>query len=213
MVMRESEALALLEQQFYVDHLVKAWWDPTNQELNVQASQVKFRGNNQIPVKLGTISGRFECDGCGLTTLQNAPHTVTGEFTCSRNQLKSLEGGPRVVQGNYMCNRNMLVSLQGAPQQLSGLLSAINQTDDSLVSLIGLPFDAKAVFFTWHPDMPLLKLIEFPGGLGVFHRHGSGEHFYRVEDLIMRFRKKGKSHVLNLALELKKQGLEGNAKW
>jgi hypothetical protein len=129
------------------------------------------------------------------------------------NRVSSLHNMPDVVNGWFSCSHNNLTSLQGAPQQLSGLLGAINQTDDSLVSLTGLPFDAKAVFFTWHPEMPLLKLIEFPGGLGVFHRHGSGEHFYRLEDLIMRFRKKGKSHVLNLALELKKQGLEGNAKW
>lgn len=73
----------------------------------------------KIPLKFGTVNGMFKVELCGLTTLENSPHTVTGNFYCNNNLLLDLTGGPKEV-GAYYCHNNKLTSLQGAPTIITG---------------------------------------------------------------------------------------------
>lgn len=50
-----------------------------------------------IPVKFGKVSGSFNCNDCGLTTLKNSPIEVGDYFCASGNKILSLEGCPKKV--------------------------------------------------------------------------------------------------------------------
>ena len=67
--------------------------------------------DNKLPIKFGLIEGSFYCSNCGLTTLENAPHTVEGKFDCSKNDLKSLKHCPKNIYDGFYCHQNKILTL------------------------------------------------------------------------------------------------------
>ena len=74
----------------------------------------------QLPLKFGTITGRFYCHDNRLTSLEGAPHTVGDNFSCGYNKLTSLKGSPHTVGEGFACHQNLLTSLEFAPKSVGG---------------------------------------------------------------------------------------------
>lgn len=110
------------------------------------------------------------------------------------------------VGGHFNCDNNHLVNLKGAPRS-TGLYFSCR--DNPLTSLEGLPVQVGALFWTtWTPNLPLLRLINLD--MNSVKLPGSPP---QLEQIMSKYLGKGKHHMLNCALELKKAGLEGNASW
>lgn len=128
----------------------------------------------------------FSCDNNLLTNLQGSPTTVGGSFSCYGNKLKSLEGGPTHVHGFiYMCKKNPLKSLQGLPLQMADIFQC-----------------------SYSKNLPLLRLLTLSEV-----RLDLQNAPKRLLDILNNHMGKGKSSALNCALEMKKAGYEGNARW
>lgn len=82
---------------------------------------IDYHNLTELPIRFGKVSGFFDCQGNGLTTLEGCPHTVNGMFVCQYNQLTTLEGGPKYVGGYYDCSNNQLTSLKGSPDKLGNM--------------------------------------------------------------------------------------------
>jgi len=48
-------------------------------------------GETELPFKIDTIYGNFDCSWCGLTSMKNFPRFVDGEINCSFNKLTELD--------------------------------------------------------------------------------------------------------------------------
>lgn len=137
---------------------------------------------DQLPVKFGKVSGDFDLNSCGLTSLVNAPsyvgasfridanhltslencpHHVGAAFTCKMNDLKSLVGAPTYVGSDFLCSVNQLTTLLGAPDYVPGDFACNNNTLTTLAhapKLVGMRF-----FCT---DNPLESLADLPERVG-----------------------------------------------
>ena len=79
--------------------------------------------NKKVPDE---VTGKFECTGMGLTTLEGC-HTKTGMgFYCEKNKLTSLKGGPKEVGLNFNCQFNELTTLEGGPISVNGTYFCFN---------------------------------------------------------------------------------------
>ena len=97
-----------------------------NGEINV-VGNVKLRGLAQIPVKFGTVDGDFNCSFCGLTLLNNLPHTITGSLLAAHNKFTDLTGCSKNVGKDIIMNSNKsLRSLMGCPINVNGTLDLYN---------------------------------------------------------------------------------------
>ena len=74
----------------------------------------------KLPLKLGRLSGDFDCGNNKLTSLEGCPTDVGGYFYCNHNKLTTLEGAPKEVGGDFVCNYNKLILLEGAPKEVGG---------------------------------------------------------------------------------------------
>jgi hypothetical protein len=90
----------------------------------------------KFPLKFGTFTGNFDCDGIELTSLIGCPHTVGGYFHCSNNKLTSLEGCPNKVGGDFRCNHNQITSFEGGPKSIGGNFYCYNNPLFSIWKLI-----------------------------------------------------------------------------
>ena len=76
---------------------------------------------NKLPTDLPTtLTGYFNCNNVGITSLEGCPSEVGGGFSCNYNMLTSLEGCPSEVSGGFYCYENQLTSLEGCPSEVSG---------------------------------------------------------------------------------------------
>lgn len=172
------------------------------------------KDHGQIPIALGKIEGDFKCHFCGLTTLKNAPHTITGSFSCHHNQLTSLAHGPQTVEGDYVCSYNYLKSFEHASEAVKGMFLAVEQK--GLKSIKGYSPYARRIDITWSPDLPLLSLLQFKGVYGIRDPESvnfRGEEKIDLMEILEKWQPMGKTGALNCALEMKKAGYGGNARW
>lgn len=160
---------------------------------NKKFSTIVCRLSKQVstlPVKFGTVMGRFSCSERKLTSLEGSPNYVGGVFSCFGNNLTNLIGGPRIVMEEYNCHLNPLQSLDGLPEKVGSLR-------------IG-----------YRPNLPLLKILTIPDIDFVQIIGLSSEYpFLKQLNKIMNiYLKQGKKGVLLAAAELSKIGCKGNAR-
>jgi len=143
---------------------------------------------NHLPVTFKKVSGFFNCDNAGLTTLDGCPEEVVGYFSCESNKLTNLIGGPKIVNGMYFCRENPLTSYNGLPLELDGDLRC-----------------------DWIENVPMLSLLKYKN-VELYSDHtDSALKFYNI------FKKYSGQKPLRQAIikcqrELIDAGLKGNAR-
>lgn len=174
------------------------------------------------------VQGAFNCGRNNLTSLTHAPAHVGRTFFCSNNQIESLVDGPRHVGKSYYCNNNRLTSLTGIPDQITGSVFCEN---NQLKSLQGAPKSIYGEFqvfdnmlqdlshmpeivlyeisLSYHAQLPVLRFTQMDAELE-FVFDDAPQEFITI---LKKYQSKGKAFMLNMALELKKAGFEGNARW
>lgn len=211
--------LHLLHDNFWVSEGAHITIDP--QGLIIRADYVEARKLNmtEIPVPFLKVDGNFTIKRKSLRSLKNSPREVTGSFDVSDNQLTSLAHGPTVVGEHYMCSYNRLTNLVGAPKHVSGYFEVLK---NPLESLEGLPQGISYFTVSNNSDktLPLLRSLSVQGRVAVTQREEDKKWGMTLYDITLneilndpRWHGKGKSGMLNCALELKKAGYEGNARW
>jgi hypothetical protein len=136
---------------------------------------------SRLPVKFLQVSSWFYCSGVDLESLVGAPQKVGGDFYCSNNKLTSLVGAPKTIGGEFSAAGNMLTSLEGVPEYF---------------------FRGT---FTWHAQMPLLRLVGKLCGLL--------DAPLCTEILRTYVGKATRSSILACQKELIDAGFEDNASW
>ena len=94
-----------------------------NDDLSVDVDgnvNISYRQLTKIPVKFGSVSGRFSCYSNNLSSLEHCPSFVGGNFSCHNNMLTSLEHCPSFVGGNFYCYHNNLTTLEHCPSFVGG---------------------------------------------------------------------------------------------
>lgn len=188
----------------------------------------------EIPVPFGVVTGRFEAWHVGLRSLKNSPRTVHGSVVVNHNLLKSLAHAPDLIRGDFLAAENghltqldcancvvmgdldvqecNLTSLNNCAQAKHGLWAKDNPR---LVDLKGIPA-CKELFISYHPDLALLPALVV-GNITVRnitpHFPDDPDAHKRLKNIIKKYEGKGKSAILNFALELKQAGFAGNAAW
>jgi len=129
---RDKEAQPILQKE-WMDDFLKGPYATKNSDGsydvdgNVDMSKINF---GKIPLKFNVVNGSFYCDGCGLTTLENAPKIVRGSFWATHNLLTTLKESPKEVRGNYVVHNNKLTSLEGAPEYVEWNFNVWNNAVD-----------------------------------------------------------------------------------
>lgn len=208
--------LDILYENFWIKNEHEVIIDP--QGLIIKASEVEVRlggeSINEIPVPFLEVTGDFICSNVGLTTLKNAPKRVSGHFHVQGNKLQSLEHGPYHVGNQYCCHNNQLTNLTGAPKHSVLYLEAIN---NPLTSLEGLPPNIQLLILSNNAtmDLPLLRCLTVQARVAVAKYNQDRDWDQKLNDILndVRWAGQGKAGVLNCALELKKAGYGGNARW
>jgi hypothetical protein len=158
---------------------------------------VYFRDNDleQMPVQFGTIDGDLVIEDSSIKTLRGAPHVVKGGVNIKDcHHLTSCVHGPSVVGGFVHIFRCPLRSLEGFPTRCT---HAIVDYDH---------------------DLPLLRLLQATRSVEFYVSDfdETKEQAANILEPIMnntRWLGKGKQGMLNCALEMKKAGFAGNARW
>ena len=94
-----------------------------NVEGNVRIDPYK-KTLRKLPLKFKYVSGSFNCDGLGLTTLKGSPER-SFSFSCARNHLTSLRYGPKYTY-SYNFNTNNILTLEHIPTSVSVIDSQYN---------------------------------------------------------------------------------------
>jgi hypothetical protein len=189
----------LFEDQTEIEELLKEYFDITGAPTINPDGIVDIEGHcelktdkevNQLPVKFGKVSGKFDCENNQLTSLEGAPQSVGSGFYCDKNQLTSLVGAPRSVGGYFDCRFNQLTSLEGAPQS------------------VGRDF-----YCSWSPTLPLLRTV-VAKGVVIFK---DNNYFQEISDILNSSIKDNPGSYRKAALDAKRKlidaGFKGNAKW
>lgn len=219
MAITDSEKAALLkdfERAFHTVQLMRVWVDEDTHAVNVKAHEIRLKVKKRIPIKMGTVIGRFFCDKCELDSLQNAPHTVTDNFSCHSNYLSSLVGGPQSVGshsmggGTYSCSYNFLKNFEGAPIDFTGYFVGVGQMGEGFTSVDGLPLEARQVDITYREQLPMLKLLNQKS---VHVRQNLTADLHPITDIIEKYAGQGKPGAIKAAAEMIKAGFKDNARW
>lgn len=155
---------------------------------DVQFNEPSQQGTitQQLPMRFGHIEGSFIARSLKLTSLEGSPHTVMQTFNVAANQLTDLSHGPRVVFSIYQASGNYLRSLVGFPDH------------------VGHSFTCQ-----WNPDLPVLQAVMVKD----FELDSVPSSKKQLQEIIHKYQGQGKAQLLNFALELKKAGFAGNARW
>lgn len=230
------QALEIFDSVFQIDSGTRTF-NPTTMRVDVDGIQLSVKSHindlYKIPVPLGVIRADVRLNDANLTTLENGPTHVMGKFHISHNQLTSLAHAPSHVDGTLMaqCNKlttldaahcqihgdldvryNLLQDLSGCPK-VKGLLWATR--NPSLTHIHQVPDQVEYMMITYSPNLNLLKLLEFKGEIR-FVDVPTMEQFTAIKSIFEnpKYAGKGKSVMLNVALELRKAGFpESNIKW
>lgn len=179
--------------------------------------ELKYALNDQIPVQFGVVNGNLNVSNCGLTTLKGCGDWITGTLNASSNLITNLEGVPPQVGSIDLSNNQELTSLEGAPLMVRNFMDL---TRTKLTSLKGLPTEPGAIgkiAITYQDHLPMLRLL-VAKQIEV-KKSGFGYSYLESKQPLQnilnddRWAGKGKSHMLNCALELKQAGFVGNAAW
>lgn len=187
----------------------------------------------KLKVKLSHAEGDLNVEP-HVTSLVNMPHTVDGDFTCSQCKLTTLEGGPSHVGASYDCGGNKLTSLAHAPMSVGVEFACDNNLLTDLVNapkcqilwavnnpirtLQGIPDHVGTVGVTWNADLPLLPVVEWNRELDLQPATNATSQeekliSKKLYPIVAKYIGKGRAVMLNFALELKKHGFAGNARW
>jgi hypothetical protein len=213
---QKTQLIDLFHRNFSTKDLQDVWIDDVTHELSVKAHMITLMTMGEIPVKFGLVQGHFMCAFKNLKSLKNAPHTVTGNFGCYGNLLTSLEGGPQDVGrtemggGTYACSNNNLINFMGAPQQFTGYFVAVNEMNEDLMSVDGLPPEARQVDITYHAHLPLLKLLNQKR---VTVRYAGSGQEHPVTAILEKYAGTGKPGAIKCAVEMIRAGYKDNARW
>ena len=188
------------------------FWCQGNKLTSLQGAPVHVGGafwchDNKLTSLQGAprhVHENFWCHRNKLISLQGAPDHVGGVFWCRSNKLTSLQGAPRHVGAAFLCSHNQLTTLHGAPDHVGG---ALDCSDNPLNSLQGASAHVGGRFVCiYNKQLPLLRLIMYTS-IQLIDAPDA------VNTIMQKYAGKGKTHMLNLALELKQAGFVGNAAW
>ena len=206
----------MVDEQKILKKLYKYFWlsetptvDPQTGQVSVMGDVFMERQSPRIPVQFHHVSGKFHCQDMGLTSLVGSPRIVDHDFQCQKNQLTSLKGAPDHVGKDFWCHENKLTNLVHMPSHVGGDFWCIR---NPLISLDGWDSPMGGEFFCeYYPNLPLLRTIQAQKVdiSFIYQRRPPAE----VQKILNKYAGKGKTHMLNCALELKKAGYEGNARW
>jgi hypothetical protein len=197
--------------------------------VNSSILMIKSTPNRMLPVQFAVVDSSCIFAERGLKSLKGAPHTVNGDFDCSMNALTSLAHAPQTIGGGaqFRCDGNKLTSLAHAPANTAELVCNNNlltnlqdvppcgmlwATENPFTSFKHTPDHIAELVISYDVNLPLLgllsvKKIEFE------HDPDDSIQSEQVEEILNKYVGKGKSHMLNLALELKQSGYGSNATW
>lgn len=179
-------------------------------QVDVQGDVKLITDCDQMSVQFGKVSGDFDCADSGLTTLAGSPHQVLGRFSCEYNRLTSLAHAPHHVDGVFSASYNHITHLTHMPAHVGASFWIY---ENPLQSLNGLDKPDQIhgeLWCTYSDQLPLLRTVLVRS----IHLSDGDQHTPIIVDkIIKKYVGKGKAHMLNLALELKQAGFEGNAKW
>jgi hypothetical protein len=219
MAITDSERAALLkdfDRAFHHVQLMRVWVDEDTHAVNVKAHTIILKVKKRIPIRMGLVQGKFNCDKCELESLENAPHTVTDNFSCYGNFLESLQGGPSAVGessmggGSYSCSINFLKNFEAAPTQFTGYFVAVGQMGEGLTSVAGLPPDARQVDITYQKQLPMLKLLNQQS---VHVRQSLTADLHPITDILDKYKQQGKPGAIRAAADMIRAGFRENARW
>lgn len=174
--------------------------------------QMRNKHIREIPVQFGTVNGTFEVVGMNIQSLKNSPRMVKGTFSCVGCDLTSLEGGPEQVEGFYEAQHNRLTNLTGCAMRVARML---NVTHNPLTSLEGLNSGVSYIKLTYDEHLPLLRLLELPGGFQIPDADQAPWDYSEPpwEQILAPYAGEGKKGALKAAVELVKAGYKANARW
>lgn len=160
--------------------------------VNVDGSvTLEYNTFKQMPVKFGTVTEHFRV------------HHL--------NALETLEGAPEKVQTFSVLHCPRLTSLVGAPKQVFVFESTVCDFRD----LVGFPASCEWAFLDYEINLPVLRLLQVSSKTRFWGSDLSRGAPLEVQNILNdeRWKGTGKSGMLNCALELKKAGYAGNARW
>jgi hypothetical protein len=161
----------------------------------------------RLPIKLHMVDGEVSGPWMELRTLNNFPD-VCSTLDVSHNLITSLTHAPGYVR-EMDVKHNLISSLE----HVSDTCEFVNVIRNPLTSLKGLPdtpSDDLEVHLTWTPDLPLLRLLN---ATQVSIVDNNSQPLRDLNQIMNKYTGKGKSFMLNCALELKQAGYVGNARW
>lgn len=159
-----------------------------------------------MSVQFGTVTGDFRIPAkLKPASLQGCPHRVEGVFYIGKNnKITSLQQGPTWVGKSYVVMEgNPIRDLTGVAQHVDLLVIHENSM---LNNLNHMPEEINFFQCPYHEQLPILRLTQVP-------RAHLRDAWLGLQHILDKYVGKGKSHMLNFALELKQAGYGGNAKW
>lgn len=162
--------------------------------------------NKNLSVKFGTVTGDFLIKtGLRPHSLKGTPQIVHGSFhIANNNKIDSLIHGPSWVGKSYVVGKNNPIkNLKGVSSHTDILIIHGNHMLDNLDHM---PDEIRFFQCEYHEQLPILRLAQVPKS----HLKNAWPGLQLILD---KYAGKGKSHMLNFALELKKAGYGSNARW
>ena len=104
---------------------------------NVILTRKKMPGG-RFPVKFGKVTGTFNCEYTGLTTLEGAPEFVGKSFFCTFNNIKTIEFLPRHIGETCGCSENQITSLHNVHRYVRHVQRFYLRTPEITSSVLGL---------------------------------------------------------------------------
>lgn len=93
---------------------------------NVEFPNWSIKDLGRLPLKFNKVTGWFECNRNGLTTLEGAPQYVGKSFSIYDNDVTTFKGGPKYVGGRFDCAMNPLTTLAYFPEVVKGWVICFN---------------------------------------------------------------------------------------
>jgi hypothetical protein len=183
-----QEINQLLNKHFIIQGKVVI--DPESGVVDVTGTvEAKEDSLTHIPVQFGRVMDFNLRRQPRLTSLVGSPVHVSGEYKVKSNAITDCEGAP--VHVGYHC-------------WISG---------ENLISLAHLPMQgARSFTIFWTPRIRLLRLLD-ARSVRWGNYVGYDQQVQTVREIMNKYVGKGKTHMLNCALELKKAGFVENASW
>lgn len=188
----------------------------------------------EIPVAFGAVSKIFEAKDVGLYSLKNSPTHVGVNFKVNQNNLTSLEHAPAYIGGDFEASVNTrLTSLNCASTKVMGDLDV---QSCNLHNMTGCPQVSEGIWCKANPNLtdlqgmgsPVQVYVDYRPDLSLLPALLVQECYVRnitswfpnrpeavplLREILNKYQGKGKTVMLNFALELKKAGFAGNARW